>query len=134
MKAKAIIIDNMAYVQVDPSRATHVKIKLPGPVGEMFLPVIIKGPREGTGKWTWNGDIENPTFKPSILTQSGHFAPGFDPEKDSCWCKYYAENPDETSRYHCFRCHTHINDGKVHFLGDCTHELKDRTLYLLDVQ
>lgn len=132
MKAKPIILDNMAYVQCEPARATHVRIKLPGPSGEMFIPVMIKGTREGTGKWTWNGDTEKPTLKPSVLTMAGHFAPDFK-ESDSCWCKYYAAHPDETPVFHCFRCHTWINDGMVQFLSDCSHELAGKTLPLLDL-
>ncbi len=30
------------------------------------LPVIAKGKREGTGFWTWNGNLESPTLRPSI--------------------------------------------------------------------
>jgi len=32
-----------------------------------FVPVQIKGTREGTGNWTWNGDVDYPTLKPSLL-------------------------------------------------------------------
>src|SRR6266404_966629 len=111
MKAKPIIFESGSYVQVEPELATHVKIHLPGPSGERFLPIIIKGRREGTGKWTWNGDVDKPTLKPSILTQSGHFDPS---QKDRpCWCSYYKEHPEETPVFHCFCCHTWINDGKV---------------------
>jgi hypothetical protein len=98
MKAKPFVFDNNAYVQVEPSKATHVKIHIPGPSGTLFVPVMIKGSREGTGKWTWNGDINKPTLKPSILTQRGHFAPGFK-EGDSCWCKYNAQHPDNQHFY-----------------------------------
>jgi hypothetical protein len=93
---------------------------------------MIKGTRQGTGKWTWNGDMEKPDFKPSLLTQSGHFAPQFK-EGDSCWCTYNKEHPNETPSFHCYRCHTWINDGKVIFLDDCSHELKGQTLDLIDV-
>jgi hypothetical protein len=132
MKAKPIIFDNNAYVQVEPARATHLKIKLPGPSGEMFIPIMLKGSREGTGKWSWNGDTEKPTLKPSVLTQSGHLAPNWK-QGDGCWCEYYKAHPEETPVFHCFRCHTWINDGKAQFLGDCSHELKGQTLDLLDV-
>ena len=32
------------------------------------LPVITSGRREGTNRWTWNGDLEKPTLRPSIKT------------------------------------------------------------------
>lgn len=131
MKAKPVILDDDAYVEVEPTRATHVKLKLPGPSGEMLLPVIIKGQREGTGKWTWNGDTEKPTLRPSVLIQSGHFAPGFK-QGDSCWCTYFKAHPDENPVLHCFRCHTWINDGQAQFLPDSSHEFSGQTLDLFE--
>jgi hypothetical protein len=49
--------------------ATHVIINLPGPTGLLALPVILKGTRDGTICWTWNGDTELPTLRPSVLNQ-----------------------------------------------------------------
>lgn len=85
--------------------ATHVLLNIPGPSGHIALPFTIKGDRRGTPNWTWNGDTEKPTIKPSILTT--------------------------TSDY---RCHTWVNDGMVQFLSDCTHEHKGKTLPLDDVE
>ena len=45
--------------------------------------------------WQWNGDLDSPTFQPSLLTQAG---PGT-------------------------RCHSYIRDGVWEFLGDCEHAL-----------
>lgn len=132
MKAKPVILENNAYVQVEPARATHVKIHLPGPVGVIFLPVIIKGQRAGTGNWSWNGDVEKPTLKPSLLVTSGHLVPEFKPE-DSCWCKYYKDHPEDNPVFQCYRCHTWINDGKAQFLPDSTHKFAGQTLDLLDI-
>lgn len=133
LKAKPVIFENMEWVQVEPSKATHIALHIPGRTGIMHLPIIIKVTREGTGKWTWNGDTEKPTIKPSVLTTSGHFADGFK-QGDSCWCTYYAANPDDAPTFKCYRCHTWINDGKAQFLDDCSHELVGQTLDLLDVK
>jgi hypothetical protein len=132
MKAKPLILGNDGFVQVSAGVATHVEINIPGPAGSCVLPIILKGSREGTGCWTWNGDTERPTLKPSVLRTSGHYVPGFK-EGDSCWCTYYAERPDEVEHFKCFRCHTWINDGKAQFLPDCSHELAGQTLDLLEV-
>lgn len=70
-----------------------------------MLPVMIGGRREGTPNWTWNGSVDKPTLKPSILT-----------------------------RGHDFTCHSWVTDGKIQFLGDCTHEFANRTLDLLDIE
>ena len=54
-------------------------------------------------KWTWNEDFDKPTVSPSILT----------------WTQ-------DT------RCHSFVRDGKIQFLGDCTHDLAGKTVDLED--
>ena len=55
------------------------------------------------GLWTFNGDVEKPTFRASLLVG--------------------VNNPE-------MRCHSFITDGKIQFLGDCFHELKNQTVEL----
>ena len=131
MKALPLAFVATELVQVEPAQATHLRIWLPGPVGLLTLPVQIKGTRAGTGNWTWNGDVEKPTLRPSVLTQSGHFAPQFDPENHSCWCKFNAEHPGEAPAFHCYRCHCWVTDGKAQFIDDTTHEFRGKTVELL---
>lgn len=50
--------------------------------------------------WGFDGDIENPTFHPSILLQTVHHG-----------------------EIHI--CHFFISEGKVQYLKDCTHVLKE---------
>jgi hypothetical protein len=57
------------------------------------------------GGWTWNGDYQHPTIQPSILLRD-------------------ADESGET------RCHSFVTDGKIQFLSDCTHHLKDQTVAL----
>ena len=57
--------------------------------------------------WTWNNNIEKPTFSPSLLV-NGSF-----PES---------------------RCHSFVNDGKIQYLGDCFHELKNKTIELTEIE
>ncbi len=84
--------------------ATHVTLNIPGPTGRLTLPVILKGTREGTGSWTWNGSTTAPTLRPSVLTTA-----------------------------HNFRCHSWINDGAAQFLEDCSHEFRGQTVPLSPV-
>jgi len=65
--------------------------------------------------WAWNGSLDKPTFTPSLLNLTGSFAnPKFkDPE---------GIQPT--------RCHVYITDGKIQFLGDCTHKMRGRTMEL----
>ena len=108
MKAKPLLIaEGGGYQQCEPSEATHVKLNLPGPLTTRILPVMIGGTRKGTPNWTWNGDVDKPTLKPSIK---------------SC-CPPICE---------C--CHSFVNDGQVKFLADCSHEFAGQTLDLLEVE
>lgn len=80
----------------------------------------------GAGGWAWNGDVERPTLSPSVLLRSGHhIAPSA-----SCWCTYNAEHPTEPAPFKCTRCHSFVRDGKIEFLGDCSHGLAGQTVPL----
>jgi hypothetical protein len=104
MKAVPMILGAGGYDRCEPSDATHLKLNFPGPQGTLIIPVMIGGTRDGTPNWTWNGDVEKPTLKPSIKTHG---------------CDYL--------------CHSFVNDGLVTFLEDCSHDLKGQTLEMLDV-
>ncbi len=105
MKAKAVkLIYGKGYVHCEKEDATHITINIPGPTGLLTLPVITKGSRKDKFCWSWNGCLEKPTLKPSVLTNG-----------------------------HNFRCHSWITDGKAIFLNDCDHDLKDKTVTLNDV-
>lgn len=56
--------------------------------------------------WEFNGDLEKPTFNPSILVT--------------------------TPNKRCV-CHSYVKDGKIQYLTDCTHSLKGQTVDLPDV-
>jgi hypothetical protein len=77
--------------------------------------------------WNWNGSATSPTFNPSILVQCGHYG---NPQSDHCWCTYNAAHPDEPAPFKCQRCHSYVQNGKIIFLPDCTHELKGQTVEL----
>ena len=87
-------------------------------------------------RWTFNGDVDRPTFSPSLLISSGHFAyNGSMPEKDSCWCTYNAERiakGEESSGFECLRCHSFVLDGKIEYLSDSSHRLSGQTVEIPD--
>lgn len=56
-------------------------------------------------RWSWNGSVEAPTFRPSLL------------------CNQH----DPASR-----CHSFITDGKIQFLSDCFHALAGQMADLPD--
>ena len=76
--------------------------------------------------WKFDGNLEAPTFSPSVKVTSGHYSPGW--KGPDCWCTYNAAHPDNPSGFKCSCCHTLIKGGMVQFLGDCTHPLAGQTL------
>jgi hypothetical protein len=85
---------------------------------------------DAQGRWTFNGDFERPTFSPSVLVMCGHYVSTFKAGEDNCWCTYDAEHPNEPSGFKCYRCHSFVVDGRIQFLGDCTHALANQTVDL----
>lgn len=81
------------------------------------------------GAWEWNGDVEKPTFNPSVLMTGGHFNLNR-AEGASCWCTYYAEHPELKVDFKCGRCHSYVRNGNIEFLPDCSHELAGQTVPL----
>lgn len=77
--------------------------------------------------WTWNGDRERPTLTPSVLVTSGHYISG---HTGDCWCTYNANHADAPASFVCGRCHSHVTDGKIAFLADCTHSFAGKTVEL----
>lgn len=78
----------------------------------------------GSGpRWTWNGNVDKPTFSPSVLVKYSHWVPPAS-----------AENPDPgpQTQVHDI-CHSFVTDGRIQFLADCTHALAGQTVDLPDV-
>lgn len=105
IKAQPVkLIYGVGYEKCSAEEATHVTINIPGPTGHLTLPVILSGPRKGTGKWSWNGSVDKPTLRPSV----------------------------ETDSWRGWKCHSWITEGNAVFLDDCTHEFRNQTVPLLD--
>ena len=66
--------------------------------------------------WSFNGDVDRPTFSPSI--------------------NYKVNTPDMGEHYqpHIWStiCHHFVRDGRIEFLSDCTHAFKGQTVDLPD--
>lgn len=79
--------------------------------------------------------MDSPTFSPSLLVRSMRY-PELDPDT-----KDYKRGPDGQyllgidGRLDGVKdtvCHSFVTDGKIQFLGDCTHELANKTVPLED--
>ncbi|MGE5512372.1 MAG: DUF6527 family protein [Bacteroidota bacterium] len=85
--------------------------------------VIATAPsRPGAPVWSFDGNVDRPTFAPSILIRSGHFVPGW--QGKECWCT--ESDPD----FRCGICHYFIRDGRIEYCSDSTHKLAGRTVDL----
>lgn len=110
MKAQPVkLIYAQGYEPCSIEECTHVTLDIPGPTGRLTLPVILKGTRDGTNCWSWNGDVDAPTLRPSVKTEG---------------CNKEGK----------FLCHSWINDGHAQFLDDCSHELKGQTIPLNTIE
>lgn len=87
----------------------------------------------GTGpgpRWTYNDNPEKPTFQPSVLVRTGHYC-NPDEKPGNCACDFQQRYPDEEPwNWPCTRCHSFVTDGRIQFLGDCTHALAGQTVDL----
>lgn len=62
---------------------------------------------DGPPRWGWNGSLDKPTFTPSVLVR-------------------YRWGPEQRDVV----CHSFVTDGRIQFLGDCTHALAGQTIDL----
>ena len=88
--------------------------------------VPVTKPTNGNGvAWSFNGDEENPTLSPSILVR------GTKQITDEEAKRIMNGEKIEPIPY---VCHSFVTDGKIQFLGDSTHELAGKTVYLPEIE
>ena len=106
----------------------HVAFHCPGCSCAHVIPVVEYSSQRPA--WTWNGSLDAPTFIPSLLIRSGHYAPSAQTEEGICWCTYNREHPEKPTLFTCGVCHSFVTNGQVNFLTDSTHHLAGRTVTL----
>lgn len=81
----------------------------------------------GTGVpvWGWNGSMESPTLTPSILVTG---VKQLTDEQHETYVKTGVLPEAEP-----LRCHSFVTEGRIQFLGDCTHALAGQTVELPDI-
>lgn len=84
-----------------------------------------------SAQWTFNGDLDRPTFTPSILVRSGHYTSQHK-DGEGCWCDF-EQRFGKPVQYKCYICHSFVTDGRIQFLPDCTHKLAGQTVDLPDI-
>ena len=91
---------------------------------------MVSAIRKDRPKWGFNGNMEKPTFEPSVHSKTGHYVTGT-PEAE---CRFCIEDKAEGRRKLCHVCHSFVRDGKVQFLPDCTHALAGKTVDLPEIE
>lgn len=87
---------------------------------------------DGTGpKWEFNGNVDSPTFQPSVLVRS------IRANLTDAELELYDQVFDGTSAIFddprfASVCHSFVRHGQIEFLPDCTHELVSQTVPLPD--
>lgn len=72
--------------------------------------------------WGFNGDYERPTFSPSVKVEGVRRLTDDEHERVM---------RGETVKPVPFVCHSFVRNGKIEFLGDCTHALAGQTVDLV---
>ena len=90
--------------------------------------VRVEGPHP---VWGWNGSMDAPTFTPSIVASGTELTENGKRDYDT-WAE--AGYPGERGEFEnrSTVCHSFVTDGRIQFLGDCTHALKGQTVVLED--
>lgn len=74
--------------------------------------------------WGFNGDVDRPTFTPSLMVQGTHWP------TDEELNRLKAGEKVEPRRW---VCHSYITDGSIQFLPDSTHSLAGQTVPLPEI-
>ena len=77
-------------------------------------------------QWGWNGGKLKPTFSPSVLDQGNKLTFDECGEWNGGWER------DGQGNLIPYVCHSYVTDGRIQFLGDCTHVLSGQTVDLPD--
>lgn len=67
-------------------------------------------PKFGTNVWKFNGNIDSPSFEPSLLVNKDHQVEGV------------------------MQCHSWVTDGKIRFYDNCGHDLKNQIVDLFEIK
>ena len=86
--------------------------------------------------WTFDGNLDAPTFSPSLLIRSVKLPPrdpatnDFPKGPDG---KYVLDEQGRIAGTQDTVCHSFIRAGRIEYLGDCTHELAGQVVEMADV-
>lgn len=71
MRAMPVVRKDGTWIMCCKEDATHLILHFPFKdkiLKERVLPIQLSGARKDTKNWSWNGDVDKPTLKPSVKT------------------------------------------------------------------
>lgn len=80
-------------------------------------------------RWGFNGSLDKPTFTPSIFVKTVRITPENREAYDALPPEYLMGGVVDDPRFK-YWCHSFVADGRIQFLGDCTHALAGQTVDL----
>lgn len=89
----------------------------------------VEQPSNSGQRWTFNGDLDKPTFSPSMRARSGHYCIG----RNKAECPECADAERRGESSHCVHCHSFVREGKIQFLADCSHDMAGQTVDLPEI-
>jgi hypothetical protein len=80
-------------------------------------------------RWSWNGDVNKPTFTPSVLVNSTKLTELGELQRQA-WTRLGYPKLETPLDSKPTVCHSFVTDGRIQFLTDCTHSLVGKTVDL----
>lgn len=80
--------------------------------------------------WGWNGSLERPTFSPSVLVSGTDFTERGRADYEAWRAAGHPDRGGKAFERAPMVCHSFVTDGRIQYLGDCTHELAGQTVDL----
>ncbi len=80
-------------------------------------------------RWGWNGDVNKPTFTPSVLVTGRDFTEKGEADYEA-WCAAGYPKPAPEFESAPTVCHSFVTDGRIQMLSDCTHAMSGQTVDL----
>jgi len=101
----------------DGNGTVYIAIECKG-CDERHTVVVARGIGDIGPVWGFNGSLELPTFTPSLRVT-------------------WPANPNAIAGFEEWRtercCHSFVADGRIQYLGDCTHSLAGQTIDLPEI-
>lgn len=112
----------MPRIDTDYECHGHVSFQCPGCGQDHCMPLA------GPNAWSFNGDTERPTLRPSILATGLKIKLG----PDGKWNGEWELGPDGKPLPSV--CHSFVTQGRIQFLTDSNHALAGQTVDLPEVE